>query len=256
MTFIPERAQWIKDHFTFVPQHTVSMIGSLAGRHILDVGCGDMMSDLGLLNIGARKITGIDVKPISIVTLERTAQVVSDAGYKLPDNFLEKIEPITYNGLDLPFADNTFDITFSWGVFEHVQNVPRVLSEMKRVLRPSGVCFIKVFPWFHCYHGSHLTDWVPEAFAHLTKSDDWLRQQLDIYLKKNPEQTGRVEHVWSEYKTLNKYSAERFYRDVQLANWKTHRWQLLSYPVDLTNAPKNLSLSELAICGLDCVLTK
>ncbi|HEV2581966.1 MAG TPA: class I SAM-dependent methyltransferase [Ktedonobacteraceae bacterium] len=38
----------------------------------------------------------------------------------------------------IPFDDNTFDVIFSDQVFEHVQNYPQALSEIKRVLKPGG----------------------------------------------------------------------------------------------------------------------
>lgn len=40
---------------------------------------------------------------------------------------------------ELPFGDATFDLVTSVAAFEHFLNVPRVLNEVHRVLRPGGV---------------------------------------------------------------------------------------------------------------------
>jgi SAM-dependent methyltransferase len=45
----------------------------------------------------------------------------------------------------LPFNDNTFDLIFSDQVFEHVQDYPRAVSELARVLKPDGMC-LHIFP--------------------------------------------------------------------------------------------------------------
>lgn len=43
---------------------------------------------------------------------------------------------------DLPFADNTFDLVTSVAAFEHFLNVPTVVAEMQRAMRPGGVAWI------------------------------------------------------------------------------------------------------------------
>ena len=45
---------------------------------------------------------------------------------------------IDYDGATIPFADATFDIVFSSNVLEHVRDLPRVLGEIRRVMKPGG----------------------------------------------------------------------------------------------------------------------
>jgi len=42
-------------------------------------------------------------------------------------------------GENLPFADRSFDFVFCCDVLEHVQDLPKVISEISRVLKPGGV---------------------------------------------------------------------------------------------------------------------
>ena len=45
---------------------------------------------------------------------------------------------IYYNGIALPFADNTFDSVLCTEVFEHVEQLEDVIIELYRVLKPGG----------------------------------------------------------------------------------------------------------------------
>ncbi|HLG38958.1 MAG TPA: bifunctional 2-polyprenyl-6-hydroxyphenol methylase/3-demethylubiquinol 3-O-methyltransferase UbiG [Chitinophagaceae bacterium] len=44
-------------------------------------------------------------------------------------------------GEHLPYGDNSFDAVFCCDVLEHVQDLPKVISEISRVLKPNGVFF-------------------------------------------------------------------------------------------------------------------
>jgi SAM-dependent methyltransferase len=54
----------------------------------------------------------------------------------------------------LPFHDESFDIVISNHVIEHLNNQPRHIAEISRVLRPNGVAYLatpnRLWPWeFH-----------------------------------------------------------------------------------------------------------
>ena len=103
------------------PEHLVDFVGGLGGRRVLDLGCGD-----GRLTrrLAAQEIVAADV---SRVALER-------ARARLPRAELALLAP----GEALPFADSGFDLVLCAETFEHVQDVQRLLSEARRVLRPRG----------------------------------------------------------------------------------------------------------------------
>jgi ubiquinone/menaquinone biosynthesis C-methylase UbiE len=50
------------------------------------------------------------------------------------------------DALSLPFPDRLFDITFSFGVFSYTTNPERCFNEMSRVLKPSGMAGLWLYP--------------------------------------------------------------------------------------------------------------
>lgn len=63
----------------------------------------------------------------------------------------------------IPFDDNSFDVVVSNQVFEHIANLPPVLSEIRRVLK-SGGTFLALFPddsvWFEGHVGLYFVHWL------------------------------------------------------------------------------------------------
>ncbi len=45
---------------------------------------------------------------------------------------------IDYDGQKIPLADRSVDVIFSSNVLEHVENIPAVLREFSRILKPNG----------------------------------------------------------------------------------------------------------------------
>src|SRR5690606_10312656 len=63
------------------------------------------------------------------------------------DHHNEDID-VYYDGETLPFADDCFDSVFSSEVFEHVFNLPQIVDELYRVLKPGGRMLVTVpFVW-------------------------------------------------------------------------------------------------------------
>ncbi len=68
---------------------------------------------------------------------------------------------VFYDGKTLPFRENYFDSVFSSEVFEHVFNLPEILLEIKRVLKPGG----RILVTCPFAYGEHE---VPNDFARYT----------------------------------------------------------------------------------------
>jgi ubiquinone/menaquinone biosynthesis C-methylase UbiE len=100
---------------------------SLTGLTALDVGSSTGIID-NYLSAYFRKTTGIDID----------TQAVLHARGEYGKEDLEFLEA---DALNMPFDDNSFDIVICSQIYEHVPNAVKLMSEIHRVLRPSGVCF-------------------------------------------------------------------------------------------------------------------
>jgi ubiquinone/menaquinone biosynthesis C-methylase UbiE len=88
---------------------------------------------------------GIDINPLFKTAADEFAALKG----------LDNLKFLTGVGESLPLDDNSIDFIVSTEVFEHVQNLEKVLNECHRVLKPGGkLC--SVFPQFLQPFESHL----------------------------------------------------------------------------------------------------
>jgi SAM-dependent methyltransferase len=255
--FIPGEAEWINSHYYGVPQETIEFCGDIAGKRVLNLGCGEMLADFGLLAQNVKQIIGLDIEHKHPDHLLRVIEKLQRHQIQPPEDYASRIIYQHYDGVTFPFADGEFDFIFSWSAFEHVSDVPRVLSEIRRVLHDDGRVFVQVHPWFHCYLGSHLSDFIPEPYFHLKRTPAWTRAQLEQYVAERPESREMImEYMYPQYSILNGYSANRFYRDVVNAGFEVLKAKVISYELDLSQAPPHAEFSDLMICGTKMLLRK
>ena len=69
------------------------------------------------------------------------------------DIYSGKVVDVVYDGIKLPFPDNSFDLIISSSVLEHVEDINACISEANRVLKPNGE-FLSVVPFINHVHGS------------------------------------------------------------------------------------------------------
>jgi arsenite methyltransferase len=100
------------------------------GEVVLDVGCGGGVDTMiAAMIIGPKgKATGIDLIP---EMLERARENLRKAG-------LENVSFRQASGEEIPFADNSFDVVISNGVFNLIPDKRKAAHEVFRVLRPGG----------------------------------------------------------------------------------------------------------------------
>jgi len=103
------------------------------GLKVLEVGVGMGADYLEWLKAGAYA-TGVDFSSASVERARRRCEL---AGYQ-PDLRVADAE-------QLPFADNSFDVVYSYGVMHHSPNTPQCVREAWRVLTPGGQARIMVY---------------------------------------------------------------------------------------------------------------
>lgn len=107
--------------------HSVAKFTLHHGKKILEVGVGAGTDHLQWARAGAL-CNGVDLSDTAIDT---TRTHLSLYGFQ---SNLQRLD-----AEELPFEDNTFDLVYSWGVIHHANQPERIISEIKRVLRPSGL---------------------------------------------------------------------------------------------------------------------
>jgi SAM-dependent methyltransferase len=88
------------------------------GARILEIGAGTGQQALEFTQ------RGFDVEAVDVPA----SQYAQDHVFPVKE----------YDGVTLPFPDSSFDIVFSSSVLEHVSDLPRLHSEIRRVLRDDG----------------------------------------------------------------------------------------------------------------------
>ena len=107
-------------------------------QNILDVGCGIGGSTLYLANKFGAEATGITLSPVQA---SRARERAITAGLE------KQVEFQVTNALEMPFADNSFDLVWSLESGEHMPDKAKFLEECYRVLQPGGKLILAT--WCH-----------------------------------------------------------------------------------------------------------
>jgi SAM-dependent methyltransferase len=107
---------------------------NVARKKVLEIGLGEGAESERLIREGAHW-SGVDL----------TAEAVERVRTRLTLRELPYDELRQGSVLDLPFADDSFDMVFSHGVLHHVPAIKQAQSEIHRVLRPGGVLVIMMY---------------------------------------------------------------------------------------------------------------
>ncbi|HEY9809289.1 MAG TPA: class I SAM-dependent methyltransferase [Halomicronema sp.] len=109
-------------------------------------------------NYGFGEVYGVEVEPLYVEICEKRFTQ------------LEKMYPSLYDGLNLPYADNTFDVIISSHIIEHTESPFKYLKENLRVLKTGGYLFLE-YPTR--YHNKELhtnlpsLEWLPILLRYL-----------------------------------------------------------------------------------------
>lgn len=117
----------------------LALAGDVAGRRILDAGCGSGPLSAALRHQGAM-VTGID---ISAGMLELARRRLGD------DARLQRADLKS----PLPFADNAFDDVIAALVLHYLEDWTAPLAEFRRVLTPGGRLIVSVNHPFQVWFG-------------------------------------------------------------------------------------------------------
>jgi len=67
---------------------------------------------------------------------------ISTETFKYAKKYFDELKECDLNSEKIPFPDNFFDVVICSEVIEHIYNTDRLLIEIKRILKPSGILII------------------------------------------------------------------------------------------------------------------
>ncbi|SOD73455.1 methyltransferase family protein [Jatrophihabitans sp. GAS493] len=118
---------WCPERLREAEAHLLGPVADLAGRQILEVGCGAAMCSRWLAGHGARPVAF----DLSAGMLRHARAGAANTGLDVP--------LVQADAQYLPFRNESFDLAFtSFGAVPFVADSAQVMAEVARVLRPGG----------------------------------------------------------------------------------------------------------------------
>lgn len=104
-----------------------------SGKAVLEIGVGLGADHQRFAEAGAT-LSGIDLTPRAIEHTRHRLQLFG---------FSSNLQ--VGDAENLPFADNSFDVVYSWGVIHHSPDTPKAAQEILRVLKPGGRFAVMIY---------------------------------------------------------------------------------------------------------------
>lgn len=184
------------DHEPWV-RPALKRLGPIAGKRVLDFGCGHGMAATCLAKMGAE-----------VVAFDLSEGYVHEAVARAKANGVH-IQGLLADGARLPLADASIDAIWGVAILHHL-NIEQAAQEIKRILRPGGIA-VFCEPW----GGNPLLRWARRRLPYPGKErtpDEVPLQSVDVDELKRVFPCLVIEHVqllgmlrraWRSFPLLN-----------------------------------------------------
>jgi SAM-dependent methyltransferase len=123
------------------------------GKRILDLGCGHGAMSLQMSEAGGH-VLGVDLNENRIRYAQEHVQPRATRG------------TVEFRTVDVRSLDGPFDLIVSKDTFEHVEELPSVLSALRRQLAPGGQLWAGFSPLYYSPYGDHRRTGMRLPWAH------------------------------------------------------------------------------------------
>ena len=130
--------QWLLKQTLYTAPYRRAMLNALdipSGSQVLDIGTGYGLMALEMALRFSAHVTGLDADPDALAVAESVYRSLS--GFPVPVRFTRG------DVYALPFPDASWDWVSSRFVFQHLAQPQLALSEIRRTLKPGGMCYLE-----------------------------------------------------------------------------------------------------------------
>lgn len=115
-------------------------VDALKGKSFLDIGCGSGLFSIAAARLGASRVVGLDVDPVSVSTSkENAAHWLEEGSDGMSFQLLSALETAPMEAL------GKFDIVYSWGVLHHTGNMALALKNSAQRVNDRGLFMIAIY---------------------------------------------------------------------------------------------------------------
>lgn len=180
--------------------------GTLAGKQVLDFGCGKGALAFYLSSQhGVAGVIGLDIAPEAIASARKRLESVKDirVSFRLAEDPTK-----------VDCDEASIDIICAFDSVEHVMVPEAIIRGWHRVLKPAGQVWIWWLPWRHPF-GHHLSNLIPLPWVHLVFSEKTLiAVAARIY-----DDPCYVPRAWDLDATTGLKRPNRWRQGAGLSNW-------------------------------------
>lgn len=179
----------------------------MSNKTILEIGCGQGFNTHILSK--RNKVIGIDLSKEDIMIAKK----------RYP-----KVHFMIMNAENLKFKSNSFDIIYALEVFEHIDNLNKAVSEIKRVLRKNGRLIVSI-PYYRSE--KWLLKLRPTYFSEIHHVRIFKKNELENLLKNNgfkmekKNKIGFIQHIELYFLFKRKIKSKT---QISIGSWRDNVW--------------------------------
>lgn len=119
-------------------------------------------------------------------------------------------------------------------------------------MKPDGMLFLQLWPFYYSERGSHLWEWFPDGFHHLHEHHTETTAKLD---RSELKERGWTEMMSREFVHLNRVTLDELQRCILAAGLSVVKLELISHTVMVPRELARHPLSDLGIAGVKLLAT-